>query len=93
MRGLKFTKSDVEEATLDWLKNFGWRVTYGPDIVPDMSSAGRNYYVEIILSTLLRDRLSGSTQTSCYSSGQRIRQADSAGRAVAVSPQPSISWS
>lgn len=28
------TKSDIEQAALDWLKTIGWQIDHGPDISP-----------------------------------------------------------
>lgn len=52
-----FTESVVEEAALAWLEAIGWQVAYGPDIAPDMLTAERNDYAEVILSQRLRDVL------------------------------------
>ena len=51
------TEADVEQATLDWLANLGWRVAHGPDIAPDMPNAGCADYGEIVLARRLRDAL------------------------------------
>ena len=51
------TEFDVEEAALDWLRDLGWRVTYGPNIAPDTLGAERADYGEVILSGRLRDAL------------------------------------
>ncbi|HZP35864.1 MAG TPA: type I restriction endonuclease subunit R [Methylomirabilota bacterium] len=52
-----FTESVVEDAALDWLKASGWRVAHGPDIAPDMPTAERRDYGEVVLGARLRDAL------------------------------------
>ena len=32
-------ESDIEDAALEWLRELGWQVGYGPDISPSSSSA------------------------------------------------------
>ena len=38
-----------------WLEGLGWRAIHGPDIVPDMPSAERSDYREVVLLQRLRD--------------------------------------
>ena len=52
-----FTESTVEDAALVWLENAGWRIAHGPDIAPDMPSAERRDYGEVVLAQRLRDAL------------------------------------
>ncbi|GAB4175655.1 MAG: type I restriction endonuclease subunit R [Wenzhouxiangellaceae bacterium] len=52
-----FTESTVEDAALAWLEASGWQVAHGPDIAPDMPTAERADYGEVVLSTRLRDAL------------------------------------
>jgi len=52
-----FTESTVEQAALDWLEGIGWRIAHGPDIAPDMPSAARRDYGEVVLAQRLRDAL------------------------------------
>ncbi|MCW5941034.1 MAG: type I restriction endonuclease subunit R [Fimbriimonadaceae bacterium] len=51
------TESVVEEAALAWLESAGWQVAHGPDIAPDILSAERRDYGEVVLGTRLRDAL------------------------------------
>ena len=51
------TESVVEQAALAWLETIGWRVAHGPHIAPDMPSAERRDYGEVILAQRLRDAL------------------------------------
>src|SRR5690606_8244809 len=52
-----FTELVVEQAALAWLEAAGWRITYGPDIAPDMLAAERSDYGEVVLTQRLRDAL------------------------------------
>ena len=52
-----FTESTVEQAALAWLQGVGWRVAHGPDIAPDMPTAERDDYGEVVLAQRLRDAL------------------------------------
>ncbi|MCY4354211.1 MAG: type I restriction endonuclease [Truepera sp.] len=51
------TESDVEEATLEWLKGLIWTVAYGPNIVPDAPGAERIDYSKAVLIQCLCDSL------------------------------------
>jgi type I restriction enzyme R subunit len=53
----RFTESTVEDAALAWLEAAGWRIAHGPDIAPDMLSAERHDYGEVVLAQRLRDAL------------------------------------
>lgn len=48
------TESVVEEATLDWLKDFGYDILYGPDIVLGEKKAERSSYQDVVLVDRLR---------------------------------------
>ena len=48
---------EVEEATLEWLKELGWRIAYGPNIAPDTNSSERESYSIVHLERRLRDAL------------------------------------
>ena len=50
------TESEVEEATLDILKELGWTVVYGPDISEGGVNEERKYN-EVVLVQRLRDAL------------------------------------
>ena len=50
-------ESEVEEATLEWLKEIGWRIAYGPTIAPDSSHSERENYTIVHLEQKLRDTL------------------------------------
>ncbi len=52
-----FMESNVEEAALDWLKEVGWGIAYGPDIAPGTAAAERANYGEVIPPQRLRDAL------------------------------------
>lgn len=48
------SEANVEEAALDWLRDVGWAVAYGPDIAPDAVATERDGYAEGFLSSRLR---------------------------------------
>lgn len=50
-------ESEVEEATLEWLKEIGWRIAYGPTIAPDSNYSERENYNIVHLELRLRDAL------------------------------------
>ena len=50
-------ESEVEEATLVWLKGIGWSSVHGPDIAPDTISSEREDYGVVYLERRLRDAL------------------------------------
>ena len=54
---IRFTESEVEDATLQWLADVGWTVAHGPDIAPGESDAERTDYSEVVLERQLRDAL------------------------------------
>ena len=51
------SESDVEQATLDWLVELGWKVSQGVDITGDVSGALRDNLSQVLLDTPLRDAL------------------------------------
>ena len=51
------TEADVEQAAIDCLSDLGWRTAHGPDIAPDMSTAERDDYGQVVLEHRLRDAL------------------------------------
>ncbi len=50
-----FTESVVEEAALAWLGGIGWQIAHGPSIAPDMLTAERADYAEVVLAQRLCD--------------------------------------
>lgn len=53
----KFTESEVEEAALEWLREIGYDIVYGPDIAPDQPATERSSYSEVVLKSRLRANL------------------------------------
>ena len=51
------TEAVVEDAALAWLESTGWRIAHGPDIAPDMPTAEREGYGDIVLEQRFRDAL------------------------------------
>ena len=45
----KLTESHVEEATLEWLREQGWQVTYGIVASPDGAAPERGSNADVIL--------------------------------------------
>ena len=43
------TRADIEQATLHWLADHGWRVAHGPHIAPDAPDARRADYGQVVL--------------------------------------------
>lgn len=52
-----FTESTVESAALAWLESLGWQTAHGPDIAPDMPTAERRDYREVVLAQRLHGAL------------------------------------
>ena len=52
-----FTESDVEEAALSWLKESGWTIRHGAEMVPGELFAERDDYGQVVLACRLRDAL------------------------------------
>ena len=50
-------EADVEDVALGWLRDFGWRTAYGPDIGPGGHREERPDYASIVLEQRLRDAL------------------------------------
>ena len=57
LASVTFTETEVEDAALEWLEDFGWQVAHGPDIAPDTACAERTDYSEVKLDNRLRDSL------------------------------------
>lgn len=64
----KYTETDLELATLEWLEELGYSIKYGPDISPDaknilpsdakaMEGKERNSYADVVLEGRLRDAI------------------------------------
>lgn len=53
-----FTESVVEEAALEWLKELGYAIRFGPEIAPEEPAAERESFDEVILVGRLRAALS-----------------------------------
>lgn len=51
------TESDIESATLAWLKALGWQVKNGAEIAPDGNVPERGSFSEVVLERRLRDAL------------------------------------
>ena len=51
------TKTDVEQAALEWLQATGWNVAYGPEIAPDAPTPERSGNDQVYLEQRLRDAL------------------------------------
>ena len=51
------TEAVAEEAALDWLRDIGWDVAYGPDIGPEGPAAERDNFGQVVLERRLRDAL------------------------------------
>jgi len=65
MTSLKITESTLEGTTLQWLKDLGYEVLFGPDISPDgdtltldLSQWERKSYGDVVLTGRLREALS-----------------------------------
>ncbi len=52
----KYTETDLELATLDWLEELGYTIIGGPDIAPppDGERSERKSYSDIVLEDRLR---------------------------------------
>lgn len=48
------TESDLEFLVLEFLKNEGWGVVFGPDIAPGEPTAERSDYRDVVLKGRLR---------------------------------------
>jgi len=54
---LSITESEIEQATLDWFKELGYAILYGPNIAPEELFAERKNYSEVILEGRVRSAL------------------------------------
>ncbi len=54
MSTYKYTESDFEEATLEWLQELGFNIAFGPDLAPEGESAERESYGDVVLVGRLR---------------------------------------
>ena len=54
MTHYKYTESDLENASLEWLEELGFSILFGPTIAPDGESPERLSYSDIILTDRLR---------------------------------------
>jgi len=54
---MKYTESDLEQATLDWLRELGYSVAWGPDIAPDGEKPERKNYSDVVLEKRLRSAI------------------------------------
>jgi type I restriction enzyme R subunit len=50
------TESVVEEAALEWFKELGYSVLFGPDIAPDEPAAERATFGDVVLPSCFRVR-------------------------------------
>jgi len=55
---MKYTESDLEKATLEWLEGLGYQIIYGPDIEPDGGKPERKSYGDVILVDRLQAAIS-----------------------------------
>lgn len=53
---MKYTESELELATLEWLEGLGYKLVFGPDVSPDGEKPERKSYDEVVL----RGRLKGA---------------------------------
>lgn len=58
MTNYKYTESDLENATLEWLEELGFGIIFGPNIAPDGESPERESYKDIVLIGRLRSAVS-----------------------------------
>lgn len=58
MTNYKYTESDLENATLEWLEELGFGIVFGPNIAPDGESPERESYKDIVLVGRLRSAVS-----------------------------------
>ena len=60
MNNIKYTEDNLESATLEWLKELGYSVAFGPDIAFDGASPERSAkanYSDVILEKRLKDAI------------------------------------
>lgn len=58
MTNYKYTESDLENATLEWLEELGFGIVFGPNIAPDGELPERESYKDIVLIGRLRSAVS-----------------------------------
>ena len=46
-------ETDLENLCLDWFRDIGWEVVYGPNIAPDSDKPARDAYNQVILENVL----------------------------------------
>lgn len=51
---MKYTESELEKATLEWLQELGYEIVFGPAIAPDGETPERKEYSDIVLVERLR---------------------------------------
>lgn len=51
---MKYTESELEKATLEWLQELGYEIVFGPTIAPDGEAPERKSYGDIILFDRLK---------------------------------------
>lgn len=51
---MKYTESELEKATLEWLQELGYEIVFGPSIAPDGETPERKNYGDIVLIERLR---------------------------------------
>ncbi len=54
MNNKKYTESDLENATLEWLEEIGYSVAFGPNLAPDGETPERKTYQDVVLVDRLR---------------------------------------
>lgn len=54
---MRLTKSDIEDATLDWLSGLGWTVAHGPDLAPEGKAPERASYGDVLLPGRLKSAI------------------------------------
>lgn len=54
MSNYKYTESDLEVATLEWLEELGYSIAFGPNLAPDGESPERLSYRDVLLVDRLR---------------------------------------
>lgn len=54
---MTMNETDVEQATITYLKNLDWNHIYGPDFAPGTTNSERNSYEQVILEKRFRDCL------------------------------------
>ncbi len=57
MSSNKFTESDLEVATLEWLEELGFSIAFGPSLAPDGEAPERKSYKDVVLVGRLRSAI------------------------------------